>query len=68
MLKALMKYLPLLFLMSCAPNTMSNYILDNTEQTHYYLSDDIKDGSTHWCLMHTQMEKIEINKPNVSSR
>lgn len=54
--------------MSCAPNTMSNYILDNTEQTHYYLSDDIKDGSTHWCLMHTQMEKIEINKPNVSSR
>ncbi len=62
-----MRYLPLLFLMSCAPNTMSNHILDNTEQTHYYLSDDIKDGSTHWCLMHTQMETIEINKPSVSS-
>ena len=54
--------------MSCAPNTMSNYILDNTEQTHYYLSDDIKDGSTHWCLKHTQMETIEIKKPSVSSK
>ena len=62
-----MRYLPLLFLMSCAPNTMSNHILDNTEQTHYYLSDDIKDGSRHWCLMHTQMETIEISKPTVSS-
>ena len=63
-----MRYLPLLFLMSCVPNTMSNHILDNTEQTHYYLSDDIKDGSTHWCLMHTQMEKIKINKPSVTSK
>ena len=63
-----MKYLPLLFLMSCAPNTMNNYILDNQDQTHYYLSDDIRDGSTYWCLKHTQMEKVEIIKPNVSSR
>ena len=54
--------------MSCAPNTMNNYILDNQDQTHYYLSDDIRDGSTHWCLKHTQMEKVEIIKPNVSSR
>ena len=62
-----MKYLPLLFLISCAPNTMNNYILDNQEETHYYLSDDIKSGSTHWCLIHTQMETIKINKPNVLS-
>jgi len=62
-----MKYLPLLFLMSCAPNTMNNYILDNQDQTHYYLSDDIRDGSIHWCLKHTQMEKVEIKKPMVSS-
>ena len=63
-----MKYLPLLFLMSCVPNTMNNYILDNQDQAHYYLSDDIKDGSTHWCLMHTQMETVQINKPSVSSK
>ena len=62
-----MKYLPLLFLMSCAPNTMNNYILDNQDQAHYYLSDDIRDGSTHWCLKHTQMEKVEIKKPMVLS-
>ena len=54
--------------MSCEPSTISKYILDNTEQTHYYLSDDIKDGSTHWCFKHTQMEKVEIKNPNVSSR
>ena len=63
-----MKYLLLLFLMSCSPNTMNNYILDNEDQAHYYLSDDIRNGSTHWCLKHTQMEKVEIIKPNVSSR
>ena len=63
-----MKYLPLLFLMSCVPNTMNNYILDNQDQAHYYLSEDIKHGSTHWCLKHTQMEKIEIKNPSVSSK
>ena len=63
-----MKYLPLLFLMSCAPNTMNNYILDNQDQSHYYLSEDIRSGSTHWCLKHTQMEKIEIKKPSVSGK
>jgi len=63
-----MKYLPLLFLMSCAPNTMNNYILDNQEQTHYYLSEEIRSGSTHWCLKHTQMEKVEIRNPMVSSK
>jgi len=63
-----MKYLPLLFLMSCAPNVMHNRILDNNDVAHYYLSEDIKDGSTHWCLKHTQMEKIEIKKPSVSSK
>jgi hypothetical protein len=41
-----MKYLPLLFLMSCAPNTMNNYILDNQEETHFYISEDIRSGST----------------------
>ena len=60
-----MKYLPLLFLMSCVPNTMNNYILDNQDQAHYYLSEDIKNGSTHWCLMHTQMEKIKIKNISV---
>jgi hypothetical protein len=54
--------------MSCVPNTMNNYILDNQDQAHYYLSEDIKDGSTHWCLKHTQMEKIEIKNPSVSSK
>ena len=54
--------------MSCAPNTMNNYILDSKDQTHYYLSDDIKNGSTHWCLKHTQMEKVEIKNPSVSSK
>ena len=52
--------------MSCAPNTMNNYILDSEDQTHYYLSDDIRNGSTHWCLKHTQMEKVEIKNPSVS--
>ena len=63
-----MKYLPLLFLMSCAPNTMSNHILDNQNEAHYYVSDYIRDGSTHWCLKHTQMEKVEIRNPSVSSK
>ena len=63
-----MKYLPLLFLMSCAPNTMNNYILDSEDQAHYYLSDDIRNGSTYWCLKHTQMEKVEIKNPSVSSK
>ena len=40
-----MKYLPLLFLMSCVPNTMHNHILDNKEITHIYLSDDIHNPS-----------------------
>jgi len=63
--KSVIKYLPLLFLMSCVPNTMHSHILDNKEITHIYLSDDIRSGSRHWCLKHTQMEKIEIKKPSV---
>jgi len=62
-----MKYLPLLFLMSCVPNTMHNHILDNKEITHVYISDDIRSGSSHWCVKHGMMEKIEIKKPSVSS-
>ena len=61
----MLKYLPLLFLMSCAPNSMNNYILDNQNITHVYLSDDIHSGSKHWCVRHGIMEKIEIKKPNV---
>ena len=60
-----MKYLPLLFLMSCASNTMHNRILDNQNITHVYLSDDIHSGSKHWCVRHGIMEEIEIKKPNV---
>jgi len=37
-----MKYLSLLFLMSCAPNTMGNYILDKTEQNEW--SDELKNN------------------------
>ena len=63
-----MKYLPLLFLMSCAPNVMHNKILDNNDVTHFYLIDDIYDGSSHWCVKHGIMETIEIKKPSVSSK
>jgi len=65
--KSFIKYLPLLFLMSCAPNTMHNHILDNKKVTHIYLSDDIHSGSKHWCVRHGMMEKIEIRKLNVLS-
>ena len=63
-----MKYLPLLFLISCVPNTMRSHILDNKEITHIYISDDILSGSNHWCVKHGIMEKIEIKKPSVSSK
>ena len=66
--KSFIKYLPLLFLMSCVPNAMHSHILDNKEVTHIYLSDDIHSGSNYWCVRHGMMEKIEIKKPNVSSR
>ena len=49
-------------------NEKEKDILDNQDQAHYYLSEDIKNGSTHWCLKHTQMEKIEIKNPSVSSK
>jgi len=62
-----MKYLPLLFLMSCVPNTMHSHILDNKEVTHVYISDDIRSGSKHWCIKHGMIETIEIKKPMVSS-
>ena len=41
--------------------------LDNKEITHVYISDDIRSGSSHWCVKHGMMEKIEIKKPSVSS-
>ena len=63
-----MKYLTLLFLMSCAPNVMHNRILDNNDVAHFYLIDDIHDGSSHWCVKHGIMETIEIKKPSVSSK
>ena len=62
-----MKYLSLLFLMSCVPNAMHNKILDNKNVTHVYLIDKIHSGSKHWCVKHGMMEKIEIRKPNVLS-
>ena len=54
--------------MSCAPNVMHNRILDNNDVAHFYLIDDIYDGSSHWCVKHGIMETIEIKKPSVSSK
>ena len=55
------------FLVGCASNVMHNYIVDDKENSHIYLSDKIYNNSIHWCFRHDRMENIRIKNPVVST-
>ena len=58
-----MKYLSLLFLMSCVPNTMHNHILDNKEVTHIYISGCSED--TFIAGYNKDMEEIYLDSNSI---